>query len=310
MSPERRRRTVAEVRRRLGPQKVSERRACRILDQPRNTQRYQSRRPDDEPRLLREMRALARQRPRFGAERIHRLLVERAWKVNEKRVHRLWKREHMQVPRKQHRKRRFPGGSENSCLRHRAEHRDHVWSYDFLTDRTEDGRQLRLLAVIDEYTRECLAIEVGHSFTAHDVIGVLQYLFAVRGAPQHIRSDNGPEFVAKAVCRWLEKADVKTLFVAKGSPWENGYVESFNGTLRDELLNGDIFLSMEEVRWVIDRWRLDYNHHRIHSSLDYQTPAAYAAGCVLPGFATLNPPEHSRTTNPDSLTQPGAKTGG
>ena len=127
----------------------------------------------------------------------------------------------------------------NSCVRHRAEHKDHVWSYDFLTDQTEDGRQLRLLAVIDEYTRECLAIEVGRSFTSQDVIGVLQYLFAVRGAPQHIRSDNGPEFVAKAVCRWLEKADVKTLFIAKGSPWENGYVESFNGTLRDELLNGE-----------------------------------------------------------------------
>ena len=132
------------------------------------------------------------------------------------------------------------------------------------------------------------------SFTAQDVIGVLQYLFAVRGAPQHIRSDNGPEFVAKAVCRWLERADVKTLFVAKGSPWENGYVESFNGTLRDELLNREIFLSMEEARWVIDRWRLDYNHHRIHSSLNYQPPAAYAAGCVLPAPATPAPPEHSR----------------
>ncbi len=259
------------------------------------------------------MRALARQRPRFGAERIHRLLVERDWQVNEKRVHRLWKREHMQVPKKQHRKRRFPGGGENSCVRHRAEHKDHVWSYDFLTDRTEDGRQLRLLAVIDEYTRECLAIEVGRSFRAQDVIGVLQYLFAVRGTPRHIRSDNGPEFVARAVCRWLERADVKTLFVAKGSPWENGYVESFNGTLRDELLNREIFLSLEEARWVIDRWRLDYNHHRIHRSLDYQTPAAYAAGCVLPAPATPQPPEHSRITNdlnPDSLTQPGAKNGG
>ena len=251
------------------------------------------------------MRALARQRPRFGAERIHGLLVKRHWHVNEKRVHRLWKRENMQVPRKQHRRRRFSGGSENSCVRYRAQHKDHVWSYDFLTDRTEDGRQLRLLAVIDEYTRECLAIEVGRSFTAQDVIGVLQYLFAVRGTPQHIRSDNGPEFVAKAVCRWLEKADVKTLFVAKGSPWENGYVESAGGKLRDELLNREIFLSLDEFRWVIDRWRLDYNHHRIHSSLNYQTPAAYAAGCVLPASATPAPAEHSRLLDPDSLTQPG-----
>ena len=240
------------------------------------------------------MRALARQRPRFGAERIHRLLVKRDWQVNEKRVHRLWKRESMQVPRKQHRRRRIWGGSENSCVRHRAEHKNHVWSYDFLSERTERGRQLRLLAVIDEYTRECLAIEVARSFTSQDVIGVLQYLFAVRGAPKHIRSDNGPEFVSKAVCRWLDRADVKTLFIAKGSPWENGYVESFNGKLRDELLNRELFLSLEEARWVIERWRLDYNHHRLHSALDYQTPAAFAADCVLSTSATPASPEHSR----------------
>jgi hypothetical protein len=144
---------------------------------------------------------------------------------------------------------------------------------------------------------------------------VLQYLFAVRGTPELIRSDNlgndtGPEFVSKVICRWLKQADVKTLFIAKGSPWENGYVESFNGTLRDELLNREIFLSFEEACWVIDRWRLDYNHHRIHSSLDCQTPAAYAARCVLPASATPQPPEHSRFTNPNPLTQPGAKTGG
>jgi len=195
------------------------------------------------------------------------------------------------------------GGSENSCVRRRAEHKDHVWSYDFLTDRTEDGRPLRLLAVIDEYTRECLAIEVARSFTAQDVTGVLQYLFAVRGTPQQIRSRptlrvgvRGPEFVAKTVPRWLERSDVKTLFIAKGSPWKNGCIESFNGKLRDDLLNRELFLSLEEARWVIDRWRLDYNHHRIHSSLNYQTPAAYAAGCVLPASATPQPPEHSRVT--------------
>ena len=193
-------------------------------------------------------------------------------------------------------------------MRRRAEHKDHVWSYDFLTDRTEDGRQLRLLAVIDETTRECLAIEVARSFTAQDVTGVLQYLFAVRGTPRHLRSRptlrvgaRGPEFVAKTVRRWLERSDVKTLFIAKGSPWENGYVESAGGKLRDELLNRELFLSLDEARWVIDRWRLDYNHHRPHSSLEHQTPAAFAAGCVLPGFADqtygsvpVNSPEHSR----------------
>ena len=240
------------------------------------------------------MRALARRRPRCGADRIDRLLVQRDWQVNHKRVHRLWKRENMQVPRKQHRRRRFSGGSENRCVRRRAEHKDHVWSYDFLSDRTENGRRLKLLAVIDETTRECLAIEVTRSFTAQDVVGILQYLFSAGGTPRHLRSDNGPEFVAKTVRRWLARSDVKTLFIAKGSPWENGYIESSDGKLRDELLNRELFLSQEEARWVIDRWRLDYNHHRIHSSLEYQTPAAFAAGCVLPASATPAPPEHSR----------------
>ena len=299
------------MRRRLGPEKVSERRACRVLGQPRGTQRYQSLRPDDEPKLLHEMRSLARQRPRFGAERIHKLLIEGDWRVNHKRIHRLWKRENMQVPGKQHRRRRLKlGGSENSCVRHRARHKDHVWSYDFVADRIEDGRPLRFLVVIDEYTRESLAIEVARSFTAQDVIGVLRYLFAIRGTPEHIRSDNGPEFVAKSVRRWLDRAAVKTLFIAKGSPWENGYVESSNGKLRDELLNRELFLSLEEARWLIDRWRADYNHRRPHSALDYQTPAAYAAGCILPASATPSPPEHSRLLDPDSLTQPGTKAGG
>ena len=225
------------------------------------------------------MRRLTRERPRFGCERIHQQLLEIGWPVNFKRVHRLWKQEAMQVPRKQQRRRRLPGTSENGCIRHRARYKDHVWSYDFLTDRTEDGRQLKLLAVIDEYTRECLALEVGRSFTAENVVNTLQYVFAVRGRPEHLRSDNGPEFVARRVQRWLKQAEVETLYIAKGSPWENGYVESFNGKLRDELLNRELFLSLTEARWVIDRWRLDYNHHRPHSTLDYQTPAAFAARC-------------------------------
>lgn len=245
---------------------------------------------------------IAKQRPRFGSDRVHRQLLARAWQVNHKRVHRLWKRENMQVPRKQHRRRRLSGGSENSCVRHRPERKDHVWSYDFLQTRLEDGRSLRLLAVIDEYTRECLALEVGRSFTSRDVIEVLQYVFAVRGTPEHIRSDNGPEFVSKRIRLWLRQASVGPLFVAKGSPWENGYIESFNGKLRDELLDREIFLSIEETRWVIDQWRLDYNHHRIHSSLNYQTPAAFAAACVLPASATPQPPEHTPLLSTDSLT--------
>ena len=310
MSPERRRRTVAEVRRGLGPDRVSERRACRVLGQPRGTQRYQARRAEDEPQLLGAMRQLASQRPRFGSPRIHEHLLSQGWKVNHKRIHRLWKQEHLQVPSKQHRRRRLPGSSENSCIRHRAQHINHVWSYDFLVDRTEDGRQLKLLGVIDEYTRECLALEVSRSFTAQNVVENLQYLFAVRGRPEHLRSDNGPEFVARSVRRWLAQAEVKTLFINKGSPWENGYVESFNGKLRDELLNRELFLSLDEARWVIDRWRLDYNHRRIHSALDYQTPAAFAAACAASVRATPSLQQHTRNLNPDSLTHHGTKNGG
>ncbi len=304
MSPEGRRRTIGEVRRRLGPDRVSERRACRVLDQPRSTHRYESSRRQQEGDLLAEMRRLARQRPRFGCERIFKMLTARGWQVNEKRVHRLWKQEAMQVPRKQQRKRRLPGSSQNGCIRHRAQRKDHVWSYDFLTDRTEDGRQFKILAVIDEYTRECLALENGRSFTSDDVVNTLGYLFALRGHPEHLRSDNGPEFVATKVQRWLQQATVETLYIAKGSPWENGYVESFKGRLRDELLNRELFLSLDDARWVIDRWRLDYNHRRPHSSLDYQTPAAYAAGLPASVRATPSLQQASRHT-PDSLTEAG-----
>ena len=215
--------------------------------------------------------------PRYGSPRVHELLTGTGWRVNLKRVHRLWKQEHLQVPQKQRKRRRLPGCSKNGCIRHRPTHRNHVWSYDFVMDRTEDGRQLKLLVVIDEYTRECLALEVGRSFTAREVMLTLQYLFAVRGAPEHVRSDNGPEFIARTLQRWLDRAAVRTLYIQKGSPWENGYVESFNGKLRDELLNGELFLSVPEARYVLDEWQLDYNHHRPHSSLDWRTPAAFAA---------------------------------
>jgi putative transposase len=303
LSPERRRRVVGEVRRKLGPDKVSERRACRVLGQPRTTQRYQRRRPADERKLLTEMRRIAHRKTRFGSPRVHQTLKDAGWHVNHKRVERIWREEHMQVPKKQHRRRRLPrGGSKNSCVRRRAEYKDHVWSYDFVADRIEDGRKIRLLVVIDEFTRECLAIEVARSFTARQVVEILRFLFAVRGVPKFIRSDNGPEFVAKELCKWLEQADVKTLFIAPGSPWENGYVESFNGKLRDELLNGELFLSLAEARWVVDRWRLDYNHQRIHSSLGYQTPAAFAARCSSYRGPTASHPKKNRPKHPPSST--------
>lgn len=284
MSPERRRRAVSEVRRRLGPDRVSERRVCRVLQQPRGTQRYVKRRPIDEQQLLAEMRRIARRRPRFGSPRVYRELRQLAWPVNHKRVERLWREEGMQVPGKQHKRRRLSwGGSENSCVRRGALRPNHVWTYDFLTDRTEDGRQLKLLVVIDEFTRENLAIEVARSFTARQVIDVLQYVFAVRGAPQFIRSDNGPEFVAREVIRWLDRASVKTLFIAKGSPWENGYVESFNGRMRDELLNESLFFGIGHARSAIAAWVADYNTERPHSSLGYATPAEFAKTIAATG---------------------------
>jgi transposase InsO family protein len=248
--------------------------------------------------LIEAMRKITDDRPRFGCERVHPMLTEAGWSVGIDRVHRLWKQEHMQVPPKQHKKRRlFTGGNSiNSCVRHRATHRNHVWSYDFVTERTEDGKQLKLLVVLDEFTRECLAIEAGRCFKARDVILTLQYLFAVRGAPKHLRSDNGPEFVAQEIQRWLDRAAVGTLYIQKASPWENAYVESFNGKLRDELLNRELFLGLAEARYVLDQWRLDYNHRRPHSSLNWLTPAAFAttltdqSAGVFPAASHADPP--------------------
>jgi putative transposase len=286
-----------------------------VLGQSRSTQRYVKRRPADEAKLLAEMRRIARRRPRFGSPRIYDALRKRGWKVNHKRVERLWREEGMQVPKKQHKKRRITlGGSENSCVHRRAERPNHVWSYDFVEDRTEKNRKLRMLVVIDEFTRESLAIEVAWSFTAAQVVEVLGYLFAVRGVPEHLRSDNGPEFVARVVTRRLYQAGVKTLFIAKGSPWENGYVESFNSRFRDELLNRELFVGLEDARWVVDRWRLDYNHQRPHSSLDYQTPAEFAARCLTsaPKAASAKPQQPSPLRQgsgpltPDPLTKAGA----
>jgi transposase InsO family protein len=189
------------------------------------------------------------------------------------------------------------GTSQNSCDRKRPEHYNHVWSYDLLSDRLENGRRIRILSVMDEFTRECLALDVGRNFRGGAVVEVLRYLFAVRGEPQFIRSDNGPEFTCKAIKKWLKRAGVKTLFVAPGSPWENGYIESFNGKLRDELLNRELFVHIDEARYVADRWRMDYNHYRPHSSLGYMSPAAFAAACLGSGSATLRLPQDKENEN-------------
>ena len=260
-----------------------------MLEQPRSTQRYQTQEVGDERRLVQRMRRLSLERPRFGYRRIAVLLRDEGWRVNRKRVHRLWRREGLKIPQKQRKKRRL-GHSGNSSQRRSAQRINEVWSYDFVQDQTADGRPLRLLPVVDEYTRECLTIEVQRSFTAEEVVATLQYLFELRGTPKYIRSDNGPEFIAKAVREWLARSAVKTLYIEPGSPWENAYSESFNSRLRDECLDRELFESLPEARVIVEDYRLDYNHRRPHSALEYRTPAAFAAACRKCCFATLSSP--------------------
>ena len=256
------------------------------MGQHRSTQRYKPRQLEKDKPLIRDILRLSLKHPRYGYRRITILLREEDWLVNFKRVYRLWCQEGLRVRKKQHKK-LYTGTSTNSCDRTRPEYYNQIWSYDFLTEQLENGTRVRLLVVIDEYTRESLAIDVARNFSGQDVVELLRYLFAVRSCPTYIRSDNGPEFISSAVQKWLEKAGVKTLYIAPGSPWENGYVESFNSKLRDELLNRELFLSITEVRYVVDRWRMDYNHYRPHSSLDYMAPAAFAAMCLEQGSGSL-----------------------
>jgi transposase InsO family protein len=238
--------------------------------------------------LLLRIRELAREHPRYGYRRITALLRREGWSVNRKRVHRLWRREGLKVPQRQ-RKRRRLGSSENGCTRRRAERPNHVWSDDFIYDQTADGRQLKLLPVVDEYTRECLTIEVERGMTAEDVVSTLEYLFEVRGVPEPIRLDNGPEFIAHAVKGWLARRGAGPLSIEPGNPWENAYSETFNSRFRDELLDREMFETLKEAKVIIEDHRLDYNHHRPHSSLGYRTPAEFAAACIRPGGDSLPP---------------------
>ena len=210
------------------------------------------------------------------------MLGEHGWVVNHKRVERIWKREGLKVPKKQPKRRRL-WLNDGSCIRLRPEHKNHVWSYDFVMARTSDGRALKILTIIDEYTRECLGMLVQRHITSQDVLERLYWLFLVRGTPAHIRSDNGPEFTARAVREWLGRLQVKTLYIEPASPWENGYIESFNGKLRDELLNREVFDTLLEARVLIEEWRREYNHVRPHSSLGYRPPAPQA---VLPASSS------------------------
>jgi len=230
---------------------------------------------DEEAGLRERIIGLATQYGRYGYRRITALLREEEWQVNHKRVERIWRQEGLKVPKKQPKRKRL-WLNDGSCIRLRPQFKDHVWSYDSMLARTADGRAFRLLNIIDEYTRECLSILVKRRITSHDVIDQLFQLFILRGIPEHIRSDNGPEFTAKAIRRWLNRMGVETLFIEAGSPWENGYIESFNGRLRDELLNREIFTTLVEAHVLIEQWRRDYNQVRPHSSLRYRPPAPEA----------------------------------
>jgi putative transposase len=290
VSPSRKRGAVEHLQETF---EAGQRRACEVVDQPRSTQRYEPQPKDDEGRLVARMLELARQRPRFGYRRITALLRAEGWHVNFKRVYRLWRREGLKVP-KRVRKRRAIGASANACHVRKAEHKDHVWTWDFVFDRTRSGTTLKWLSLVDEYTRECLALKVARSITSEDVIDTLAELFAIRGVPKHVRSDNGPEFVATAIQRWLKQTGVQTLYIEPGSPWENGYAESFHSRLRDEFLNVNEFGDLREARELTRAWKEDYNHVRPHSSLGYRTPVAFSLGCANSVRPTASLRPHSR----------------
>lgn len=251
---------------------LTERRACHLVNQPRGTQRYRPTRRDDEDALTQAIVELASRYGRYGYRRITALLKRAGWQVGKDRVERIWRREGLKVSQKQK-----PRGrlwlNDGSCVRLRPTHANHVWSYDFVSARTHDGRTVRLLNLIDESTRECLLIRGERRWSSASVIGALADVMVVKGVPEHLRSDNGPEFVARDLRKWLAGTGAKTLYIEPGSPWENGYCESFNSKLRDEFLNGELFFSIKELRVLAERWRVHYNTIRPHSSLGYRAPA-------------------------------------
>jgi len=285
---------------------VSQRRACEVLGQARSTQRYQAKTDtEEEQRLVARMHELVREHPRYGYRFIAAKLRQEGWKVNRKRIYRLWRREGLKVPKTTRKKRRL-GHSGNSCVRRRAEHKDHVWAWDFIHDRTANGRPLKWLGITDEYTRECLALEVDRGITADRVLDVLTNLFLTRGVPTHIRSDNGPEFIATAIGKHAVAAGLEMLYIEPGSPWENGFAESFFSRLRDELLNVEVFMNLAEARWFAQRRLVEHNEERPHSSLGYQTPSAFAADCAAisaPATPALQS-RHSQEAETLPVTQP------
>lgn len=269
---------VEHVRKALG---ISERRACRALEQARSSQRWVSRRAERDRALRDRIRRLAAEHPAYGYRFIWALLRREGMRINRKRVHRLWKQLGLKVV-KPAPKRAGRGTSENACHVRAAKRPNEVWTYDFTFDETRDGRRLKFLVVVDEYTRQCLRIEVGRSMTARSVVRVLAELVQVHGEPAGLRSDNGPEFVAKAVQAWLASAGVSTLYIQPGSPWENGYAESFNSRFEAECLSRELFGSLPEAQVLAEEYRLKYNHVRPHSALGYRTPVEFAIAWMAP----------------------------
>ena len=259
------------------------------MDQPRSTQRFKGIKPASDAPLIKTMREIAMRLPRAGYRTVTKHLRRDGWEVNEKRVHRLWKQEGLRVPAKPARK-KARGSSAGSTQSHQAEAVNHVWSYDFVFDQTDDGGRLKWLPILDEYSRDLMSLGVARSMTAQDVIAQLDSLVVQRGIPQFIRSDNGPEFVAKAVQKWINDQGFETLFIAPGSPWQNAYSESFNSRFRDEFLNVELFTSLLEAKVLGEEHRYKYNHQRPHSSLGDLTPAEFASRCASPlrpsAFAT------------------------
>jgi len=276
---------------------VSERFACKVLGQHRSTQRKKPQSRPDEEALTTDIIRLASRYGRYGYRRITAMLRSEGWTVNAKRVERIWRREGLKVPQKQPKRGRL-WLNDGSCVRLRPEHPNHVWSYDFVEGRTHNGRKFRMLNIIDEFTRECLAIRIDRKLNSTDVIDVLSDLFILRGVPGHVRSDNGPEFIAKAVREWIAAVGAKTAFIEPGSPWENGYCESFNSKLRDELLNSEIFYSLAEAKVIIEAWRRYYNTERPHSSLGYKPPAPEAIAWPSKPAGSLPPATQAMAEKP------------
>ena len=260
---------------------VSERQAGRVLGRARSTLRYRPRRRADEDALVKAIRRLARKHPRWGYKKIHALLLGDGWSVNRKRVRRLWNALGLRRRRRRMKtkKSRMPGGSKNSCVNQPARFKNDVWTYDFIADRTTQGGSLKWLSLVDEYTRECLALHVDSALTGADVRRVLARVIGRRGAPTRIRSDNGAEFICSALTDWLPQVGTKAIPVAPASPWENGFIESFNGRVRDEFLEREEFESVSDARGKAKWWRREYNRVRPHGSLNYQTPAEFSAAC-------------------------------